>query len=83
MTRANGPKPGTTTRMVMNDDVKSMIPERQAFAEFCKALSIVPTSEVKRLRMRPMGVISKKRDGARVILESSDENSDRAALRLA
>jgi len=30
-----------------------------------------------------MGVVSKKRDGAQVILKSSDENNDRAALRLA
>lgn len=67
----------------MNDEVKSMMPEMQAFAEFCNAPSMVPMSEVKRLRMRPMGVVSKKRDGARVIRDSNDEKSERAALRLA
>lgn len=83
MKSAQGAKLGTTTRITENDTRNPRIPERQFLAEFCNAPSMVLMSEVNLLRMRPTGVVSKNRSGARVILRINEMNREREACRLA
>ena len=80
---ANGANVGTTNRMTPNEETKFRMPERQFLAEFCKAPSIVLISVVKRFKILPMGVTSKKRAGARVNLCKRALNKDRDACKLA
>ena len=83
MKRAKGANVGTTTRMTEKEARKFNTPDRHCRAEFCKAPSTVLMSVVKRFRILPIGVTSKKRAGARVSLRRSEINSERDACRLA
>jgi hypothetical protein len=80
---ANGANVGTTNRMTLNEEMKFRVPERQFLAEFCKAPSIVLISVVKRFKILPMGVTSKKRAGALVNRCKRALNKDRDACKLA
>ena len=80
---ANGANVGTTNRITANEETKFRMPERQFLAEFCKAPSIVLISVVKRFKILPIGVTSKKRAGALVNLSKRAMNKDRDAFKLA
>jgi hypothetical protein len=83
ITIAKGANVGTTNKITQNEEAKDRMPERQFLAEFCKAPSIVLISVVKRFKILPMGVTSKKRAGALVNLSKRAMNKDRDACKLA
>ena len=82
MNKAKGVKVGTTHMITKSDARKLKQPESAARAEFCNVLSTVLMSEVNRLSIRPMGVTSKKREGAPVSRLSMPRKSDREASKL-
>lgn len=83
MKSAKGAKEGTTDMITENEMMKFSVPERAARPEACSAWSTVLMSDVKRFRMRPMGVTSKKRAGARDSRCNIRMNREREACRLA